>query len=78
MSLPSSDFEEVGFDDGLSFDSSEAYPNNAGDVTTDDGPVVPKYRKQEFSVYSVMLILSFIFLLVSLILLFMEVDRLSS
>lgn len=38
-------------------------------------PPPPQYRKQEFSIYSVMLILSFVFLLVASILFFMDAGK---
>ncbi len=38
-------------------------------------PVAPQYRKQGFSIYSVMLIGSFVFLLTAMIFLFIEAGR---
>ena len=70
MSLADSDlFEEVGIDE------------TAGEPTdgtpTPQAPAAPQYRKQGFSIYSVMLILSFVFLVTAMILLFQEVGRLN-
>lgn len=69
MSLADSDlFEEGGFDEvGES-------PINGGQPA--QRPAAPTYRKQGFSIYSVMLILSFVFLTTAMILLFQEVGRL--
>ena len=70
MSQPNSDFDAVGFDDALELPmSAESAANQA------PAAAAPNYRKQGFSIYSLMLILSFVFLIASVILLFMEVDR---
>lgn len=69
MSLADSDlFEEVGFDEaaGTPIEGEQA----------PQPPAAPQYRKQGFSIYSVMLILSFVFLVTAMILLFQEVGRL--
>lgn len=67
MSLAGSDFEAVGFD--------SAFEESPGEQ-----PVVPAspakvYRKQEFNIYSFLLILSFLMLLMSIVLLFLEAGR---
>jgi hypothetical protein len=67
MSLADSDFESTGFDSA--FDSPTDQP---GDFVVKPTQV---YRKQEFNIYSVMLILSFLMLLAATILLFVEVGR---
>ncbi len=66
MSPADSDFEGGGFDE---FDS--ATTTEVPQIT----PRAPVYRKQGFSIYSFLLILSFVFLLISIILLFIEVGR---
>lgn len=77
MSLANSDFEEVGFDDGLNAPMvDEGYGATSEEVPV--APPPPQYRKQGFSIYTVMLIMSFVFLIASIIMLFMEVDRFSS
>ncbi len=70
MSPQNSDFDAVGFDDALEIPMT-------GESATNSVPAnaAPSYRKQGFSIYSLMLILSFVFLIASIILLFMEVDR---
>jgi hypothetical protein len=67
MSLADSDFEAVGFD--------SAFEEASGEQSV--APVLPSkvYRKQEFNIYSFLLILSFLMLLVSIVLLFLEVGR---
>ena len=68
MSLADSDlFEEVG----------EMSGEPADGTPTPQAPAAPQYRKQGFSIYSVMLILSFVFLVTAMILLFQEVGRLN-
>ena len=74
MSQPSfdPDFTDAGFDDGLTPVESAFEP------TPEPGPPVvsgPVYRKQGFSIYTVMLILSFVFLLTAMIFLFVEAGR---
>ena len=65
MSQPSSDFgDEVGFE--------EAY-EEAPAVET--APAAPNYRQRGFSIYTVMLILSTVFLMVAAIVLFIEADK---
>ena len=66
MSQPSSDFDtaDIGFD--------EAYP---AAPTVDTGPPAPQYRQRGFSIYTVMLIISFVFLATSAILLFINGDK---
>jgi hypothetical protein len=72
MSLVDSDFETDGFDEAqqAGFDEKPGAASNL--------PQPPKYRKQGFSIYSVMLILSFINLVAAIVLLFMEVERLNA
>ena len=67
MSQPSSDFEtgEVGFEEGY---EEQAMPAPAA-------PEVPQYRQRGFSIYTVMLILSFVFLTTAAIVLYMEVGK---
>ncbi len=71
MSQANSEFEEVGFDDGL--DMSLTAETTGESPYTQNTP--PNYRKQGFSIYTVMLIMSFVFLITSIILLFIEVGR---
>ena len=77
MSLASSDFEDPGFDNAGFDDGLETPVDAEGVEGQAPVPAAPNYRKQGFSIYTVMLILSFVFLIVALILLFMEVDRFS-
>lgn len=72
MSLVDSDFEQAGFDEE-GFDQ----PGGQEGAAQPDPPAAPNYRKQGFSIYSVMLILSFVFLVTAIVLLFMEIDKLS-
>ena len=67
MSLAGSDFEAVGFE--------STFEESPGEQPV--APVLPAkvYRKQEFNIYSFLLILSFLMLLISIILLFLEVGR---
>ena len=67
MSLPSSDLDagEVGFE--------ESYDQPAVDAPVPQA--APQFRQRGFSIYSVMLILSFVFLLVAAIVLFIEGDK---
>ncbi len=69
MSLADSDL----FDEGGFSEFSEP-PTDEGQPTAP--PPAPAYRKQGFSIYSVMLILSFVFLVTATVLLFQEVGRL--
>lgn len=67
MSLADSDFDAVGFD-------------NAFEEAPGEQPLVPVspskvYRKQEFNIYSFLLILSFLMLIISIVFLFLEVGR---
>lgn len=64
MSQPSFEQEPADYNQ-----DAEAMPPVGG------APVVPQYRKQGFSIYSVMLIGSFVFLLTAMILLFIEAGR---
>jgi len=75
MSLVDSEFETDGFDqtDQVEAAGFEEKPGDPGGL-----PTPPKYRKQSFSIYSVMLILSFICLVTAIVLLFMEVERLNA
>ena len=67
MSQPSSDFEtgEVGFE--------EAY--DQPQVESPGPPAAAQYRQRGFSIYTVMLILSFVFLMIAAIVLFIEGDK---
>ena len=77
MSLASSDFEEAGFEE-TGFDDGLEMPTHSGAAEGDVvAPSEPNYRKQGFSIYTVMLILSFVFLLTAIVMLFMEVGRFS-
>ena len=40
-------------------------------------PAAPNYRQRGFSIYTVMLIISFVFLMIAAILLFVEADKYS-
>ena len=76
MSLPSSEFEEAPLDD-LGFEEAE-YGQDPSGKASDKKPLEsspPRYRKQGFSIYTVMLMLAFAFLVASIILLFQEVGR---
>ncbi len=64
MSQPSSDFGEVGFEEGY-----EQPP------AVDTAPPAPNYRQRGFSIYTVMLILSTVFLTAAAIVLFIEADK---
>jgi hypothetical protein len=74
MSLADSEFDDAGFGD-VGLDQPVEGPADDTQATP-SAPAAPNYRKQGFSIYTVMLILSFVFLLTAMILLFMEVDRL--
>ena len=69
MSPPSSDFEAGDFGD-------PDFAAVAGEQTAvSEQPAVsaaPRYRKMGFNIYSVMLICSFVFMLVAMILFFIE------
>ncbi len=62
--MPAADFQEVGGVDGEQ------------DMTVPVAPQAPVYRKQGFNIYSVLLILSFVFLTTAAIVLFMQLDKL--
>ena len=73
MSQPS--FEELGSPD---FEAPVDSPFETGDEETAVSPAVPaapRYRKQGFSIYTFMLIMSFISLLTALILLLIEAGK---
>ncbi len=74
MSPPSSepDFADAGFDDGLIGTTESTYPVQP--VAPEPVPAT-RYRKQGFSIYTVMLIMSFVFLLTAMILLFIEAGK---
>ncbi len=78
MSLADSEFsEDPGMDDGFGAEGfDEGMDMSEGEVSAPNIPAAPMYRKQTFSIYSVMLILSFVFLLVATIMFFMEAGRL--
>ncbi len=67
MSQLNSEFEtgEVGFEE--TYDQPE--------MEAPGLPAAPQFRQRGFSIYSVMLILSFVFLLIAAIVLFMEADK---
>ena len=65
MSQPSSDLVDFG---------GELTEQQPAEVAEMSAPA-PVYRKQGFSIYSVMLILSFVFLLVASIILFINVGK---
>lgn len=73
MSQPSfePDFAEAGFDEALT-PVEAAFEPDAPEQQVVAGPV---YRKQGFSIYTVLLILSFVFLLTAMIFLFVEAGR---
>ena len=65
-----SDFGEGGFDDGL---EAQEWDEDGGDgAVVKAGPI----KKEGFSIYTVMLIMSFVFLTTAAILIFMELGRL--
>jgi hypothetical protein len=59
MSLADSEFDDAGFGDVGLDQSVEASADDA--QNTPAAPAAPNYRKQGFSIYTVMLILSFVF-----------------
>lgn len=71
MSQANSDFGD-GFDDGI-IES----PVDDGMSMGDDAPTAPpvQYRKQEFNIYSIMLILSFVFLTTAAIIFYMNASK---
>ena len=80
-----SDFEELPDYDALD-DGNQDFAADAGDGTFDDGeygddvasgPIVraPNYRKKGFSIYTVMLILSFVMLTTAAIMFFVQLGR---
>ena len=72
MSQPSSDFPgDPAFDDGSMFEAT-GEPGTEQPVAIAPQPV---YRKQPFNIYSVMLILSFAFLLAAAIILMMDAGK---
>jgi len=64
-----SDFGDGGFGDGL---EAESWDDDAAGVAAKPAPI----KKQGFSIYTVMLIMSFVFLTTAAILIFMELGRL--
>lgn len=69
MSLANSDF---GGDDAFGDALLESTGDDQSLVSTPTVPAPPAYRKQGFSIYSVMLILSFVFLTTAAILFFID------
>ncbi len=71
MSLANSDFSDDAFGDALM--------ENPGDESlmpeTSIAPPPPAYRKQGFSIYTVMLILSFVFLSTAAIMFFIDAGK---
>jgi len=76
MSQVSSDFNEDPFADADVIEADDAGMMMAEEEAPAMAPPPPQYRKQSFSIYSIMLILSFVFLLVAAILFFVEADAL--
>ena len=69
MSQPSSDldaFDSPEFAETSSFDEAPAAPA---------APPAPRYRKQGFSIYTIMLILSFVCLLAGMIMMLVEAGK---
>ena len=76
MSLANSDFDDEGFDDALEEMPLDEQGVAGMDANAPPASAEPNYRKQGFSIYSVMLILSFVCLTVAMILLFQEAGNL--
>ena len=73
MSQASSDFGDDPFANAM----VESDPED-GMMMQEEAPMAPpppQYRKQDFSIYSVMLILSFVFLTAAAILFFMDAGK---
>lgn len=75
MSQPSfePDFSDANFDDGLTPVES-AFETETPEAAQ-QMIAAPVYRKQGFSIYTILLILSFVFLLTAMIFLFVEAGR---
>lgn len=70
MSQPNSDFDSPEFAATLE-STFEEEPQAA----TPMAPPAPRYRKQGFSIYTIMLILSFLCLLAGMIMMFVEAGK---
>ena len=72
MSLANSDFGDDPFADAtIESDDGMMQPGEEAPMA----PAPPQFRKQEFSIYSVMLILSFAFLSIAAILFFIDAGK---
>lgn len=71
MSQPSTDFEFDAPDFAESLDSEFEETQPTAPVV----PAAPRYRKQGFNIYTVMLILSFVCLLAGMIIMFVEAGK---
>lgn len=71
MSQANSDFGDDPFANAM----VESSPEDGMMEQAPVAPAPPQYRKQEFSIYSVMLILSFVFLMIAAILFFMDAGK---
>ncbi len=72
MSQPSSDLD---FDSPEFAESFESTLEDEGQAAISMAPPAPRYRKQGFSIYSVMLVLSFLCLLAGMIIMFVEAGK---
>ena len=72
MSLASSD---LGGDDAFGDALVESGGDDQGLANQEQMVAPPEYRKQSFSIYSVMLILSFVFLFAAAILFFIDAGK---
>ena len=71
MSQASSDFGDDAFGDAL----AEPGPAEQDLATQAQIAPAPRYRKQGFSIYTVMLIMSFVFLVTAAIMFFIDADK---
>lgn len=70
MSQPNSDFDSPEFEETLESTFAEE-PQAA----TTMAPPAPRYRKQGFGIYTIMLVLSFLCLLAGMIMMFVEAGK---
>lgn len=70
MSLVDSDFGDEGFEDALDEVPEEGGDMDASMEASAPAAPAPVYRKQGFNIYSVLLILSFVFLTTAMIITF--------